>query len=129
MKAVGGEERDGPPKDPYELDFSALGKSVTTIQREEERGITKAQLSQLCRFLKTHANRSGLLSGWKDLTTNQTMNVDFINQYQLNDWVIKPSTRFARFRGDPDAVTCSFVELLTDSDSIDQQMPDWFCSQ
>lgn len=76
------------------------------IEKTEKRGITLAQLKRILAFLEAH---SGM---WRDSnehssTKGWTLELDSINLYHVNDWLILPSTK---------SDNCALVELLTDKD-------------
>jgi hypothetical protein len=126
LEAVGYGLKSIPSLSPGELDFSALGTSRTPIVGAENRGITLGQLQQLLDFLSAHANQEGWLNGWIDLappqysqTSGHRLNMHSINLYQVDSWIIRPSSAPHK---------CSYVELVCPS-WVEEQQPTWFCSQ
>jgi hypothetical protein len=84
------------------------------IDHREDRAITLEQLKMVLSWAKEHCHR------WRDAdppelskTSRMHLNMDFMNTYHLNHWLIKPATL---------EKDCSLVELLTNQ----KQPADWF---
>jgi len=84
------------------------------IDHREDRAIMLPQLKMVLKWAKEHCHR------WRDAdppelskTSRMHLNMDFMNTYHLNHWLIKPAT----FEND-----CSLVELMTNQ----KQPADWF---
>jgi len=84
------------------------------IDHREDRAITCPQFKMVLKWTREHCHR------WRDAdppelskTSRMHLNMDFMNTYHLNHWLIKPATM------EKDS---SFVEMLTDR----KQPADWF---
>lgn len=84
------------------------------IDHREDRAITMPQLKMLMKWTKDHCHR------WRDAdppelskTSRMHLNMEYMNTYHLNHWLIKPATL---------EKDCSLVELMT----AQKQPADWF---
>jgi len=93
-----------------------FGCNVFEIRLTEHRGITLNQLRQAVSFMRIHCCKLHDTAPSKySRTSGQKLDMEFMNLYHVNEWLIKPSTK---------SHNCAFVELVAATD----QPPRWYTS-
>ena len=91
---------------------------ATEYDGDSRRGIQGHQLLAILKFIKRHADASGVLPGWVD-RNGMPNRQDYLNLYDLVKYVVNPATA---------PYACSFVELLAPEGGEATATPQWFVS-